>query len=170
MIEITISSKTVSSREDLFSLMKSRLPLPDYCGDNLDALHDCLTDLMEDFCIRVYKDKKLTEALGAPLAEGLCEMLTDTADENPHCKLKIKNRRRFIMSDKKNTPKEMQPSDLEKVSGGGIRPFDNVDFLPRFECDQCDMYFLDEKDLAGQICPNCHKGKLVRCNTGMSER
>ena len=87
MQDIIISSKTVKNRDDLFKLIKDSLPLPDYCGNNLDALHDCLTDLKEDFKIELVKDKALSKTLGIALIDGLTAMLSDTAKENPHMKL-----------------------------------------------------------------------------------
>ena len=98
MRKILISSDTVTSRDDLFSLVKNALPLPDYCGNNLDALHDCFTEMHEDFGITVIKDKALYKSLGATLTEGFVAMLSDVASENPHLKLEIKDKKPRIVS------------------------------------------------------------------------
>ncbi|MDD5922521.1 MAG: barstar family protein [Eubacteriales bacterium] len=42
---IQIDLKTVSSPEELHTLLSDKLGFPEYYGKNLDALYDCLTDL-----------------------------------------------------------------------------------------------------------------------------
>ena len=41
---ITIDGKTVKSKQDLHYELRRQLSLPDYYGDNLDSLDECLDD------------------------------------------------------------------------------------------------------------------------------
>lgn len=88
MKSITISSETVSSKDELCSLLKNGLALPEYCGSNLDGIHDCLTEIFEDFEITVTVDEELKKALGG-YYDGLIEMLSDLDRENKHLTLNI---------------------------------------------------------------------------------
>ena len=40
---IVFDFDTIASTEDFYAACKEKLALPDYFGDNLDALYDCLT-------------------------------------------------------------------------------------------------------------------------------
>jgi ribonuclease inhibitor len=46
-MEIRIDENEIKSPEDFHRKMKQSLELPDYYGENLDALWDCLTDLVD---------------------------------------------------------------------------------------------------------------------------
>lgn len=47
MKEILIDCKGITEKDGLHQLFATALSLPEWCGDNLDALYDCLTDLEE---------------------------------------------------------------------------------------------------------------------------
>jgi len=42
-MEIYIDFLTIGDYEDFYAQLKEKLPLPDYFGDNLDALYDVIT-------------------------------------------------------------------------------------------------------------------------------
>ena len=42
-MKIVIDGNQITSKEDLHKILKRELELPDYYGNNLDALFDCLT-------------------------------------------------------------------------------------------------------------------------------
>ena len=52
MKEITINCCTFLSRSDLHRVLADALAFPDHYGNNVDALHDCLTEISEE--IRIY--------------------------------------------------------------------------------------------------------------------
>lgn len=56
--------------------------LPGY-GCNLDALHDCLTDLREDTTLTFIGLNRLS------FSRGFCRVLQDSAAENPHLTLRL---------------------------------------------------------------------------------
>ena len=45
MRRIILDGRELTSKEKLHSVLKEALNLPDYYGNNLDALHDCLTQM-----------------------------------------------------------------------------------------------------------------------------
>ena len=44
-MEVTIDCRQIHSQEDFHDAMASKLRLPDFYGENLDALYDCLTSI-----------------------------------------------------------------------------------------------------------------------------
>ena len=48
MKEITIDCRGFVPRSDLHKAFADALSFPDHYGNNLDALHDCLTDISEE--------------------------------------------------------------------------------------------------------------------------
>lgn len=67
--------------EDMHARIAEALDFPAYYGSNLDALHDCLTDIDEDICVGIYGPV-------APEAEDLFSralmVFRDAEEENPH--------------------------------------------------------------------------------------
>ena len=53
MREITIDCRTFVSRSDLHRAFADALSFPNHYGNNLDALHDCLTEIAEPSRIRL---------------------------------------------------------------------------------------------------------------------
>ncbi|MBD7911554.1 MULTISPECIES: barstar family protein [Clostridium] len=47
MNEIILDGREFTSKKELHEILKSKLKLPDYYGNNLDALWDCLTTDVE---------------------------------------------------------------------------------------------------------------------------
>ena len=68
------------SMSELHDQLAEVLQFPCWYGRNLDALHDCLTELTEDVTIT------LLEASQFP---GLCRVLKDCAEDNPHITLSL---------------------------------------------------------------------------------
>ncbi len=58
------------------------LSFPEWYGHNLDALHDCLTDVSEPLVIRVAHCAILKERLGSA-SQRLFRVLEESAIENP---------------------------------------------------------------------------------------
>ena len=64
MKDITIDCKGFVPRSDLHKAFADALSFPDHYGNNLDALHDCLTDISEDTRIRLLNWADAEESLG----------------------------------------------------------------------------------------------------------
>ncbi len=66
-------------RYEIHEELYQALSLPEYYGRNLDALHDCLTDIHEDTVLAVYLPEDRTSYM-----ERLCRVLRDAEEENRH--------------------------------------------------------------------------------------
>ena len=76
-----IDGGSLDSREALHRALKEQLSLPDWYGNNLDALHDCLTSLHEPVELEIKNAGKLRESLGGYVS-ALCHVLCDSEKEN----------------------------------------------------------------------------------------
>ena len=70
MKNITIDCRGFVPRSDLHKAFADALAFPDHYGNNLDALHDCLTDISEDTRIHLVNwadaEEKLVEIFFCP--------------------------------------------------------------------------------------------------------
>ena len=64
MKNITIDCRGFVPRSDLHKAFADALAFPDHYGNNLDALHDCLTDISEDTRIHLVNWADAEEKLG----------------------------------------------------------------------------------------------------------
>lgn len=69
--------------EDLHHSLAEGLRFPAWYGGNLDALHDCLTDLNEPTELIVRGETALDALLGRR-ANAFRRVLDDSTEENPH--------------------------------------------------------------------------------------
>lgn len=83
-----IDGNMIQSKDHLHDILARELELPDYYGCNLDALHDCLTDLRADTVISVVNCSQMSAEL-QQYTERLLRVLGDSAEENPHIHLNI---------------------------------------------------------------------------------
>lgn len=83
-----IDGNAVTSMEEIHKILAQQLEFPEWYGGNLDALHDCLTDLHEDVEVSVVHPEALLETLGSAYVR-LCRVLSDAAEENPWLKLHL---------------------------------------------------------------------------------
>ena len=81
-MDVTLNGGTVESREALHAALAAGLHFPAWYGGNLDAMHDCLTDIREETEIRVLETEALRETLGA-YADRWLWVLREAAEENP---------------------------------------------------------------------------------------
>lgn len=72
---------SVGSREILHRTLAAGLRFPDWYGGNLDALHDCLTDMTEPVELVIRDSSALNAALGG-YAAAFRQVLADCATEN----------------------------------------------------------------------------------------
>ena len=87
MKRVTCSAATWMTPQDAHRALKEALGFPDYYGNNLDALHDCLTDLY---------DVQLTIEDCARAAQhmpekwpGFLSVFFDAAIENEHLRISL---------------------------------------------------------------------------------
>lgn len=88
MKTITLCGTEISDIADVHRFFAGALDFPDWYGNNLDALHDCLTDLREDVTVVITEKAALSEALGVRYRRFI-KALTHAAEENEHLKLEL---------------------------------------------------------------------------------
>ncbi|MBR6039425.1 MAG: barstar family protein [Clostridia bacterium] len=76
---IIIDGRRMTSIEATHEYLARTLRLPPYYGKNLDALHDCLTDLSRDVWIILINGDLMDEQLG-DYAKKLRRVLTDVGN------------------------------------------------------------------------------------------
>jgi len=76
---IIIDGDDITSREELYSAWRAHAELPDYFGNNLDALHDSLSG--QELTVELRNMDKLREKLGE-YTDAMIGMLNDTALES----------------------------------------------------------------------------------------
>ncbi|MBR0085598.1 MAG: HAD hydrolase-like protein [Lachnospiraceae bacterium] len=89
MKKIEINVTRITDKKELHSVLKDRLGFPEYYGNNLDALHDCLTDICEDTCIFITGFEELKGELGG-YADTFLWVIDDSSRENPHLSYIVK--------------------------------------------------------------------------------
>ncbi len=83
---VTLYCNEVHTKADLYDVIKPLLELPGWCGNNLDALHDALS---EAGCTLFLKNSAALGELPDGYGRKLLEMLTNSADEYRNFKLII---------------------------------------------------------------------------------
>ncbi len=63
MQEIIIDGEKIHTKEELHKAFAEQFGFPEWYGGNLDALHDCLTDIREKVIIRFVDYDELEEHL-----------------------------------------------------------------------------------------------------------
>ena len=81
MKKITLTAAEWKTPADAHRALKEALGFPEFYGNNLDALHDCLTD-MTDTCIIIEECAKAADQLGDKWSKFLMVFL-DACGENP---------------------------------------------------------------------------------------
>jgi len=90
MNNITLKLDKFSKKEELHSYLKKKMKFPDYYGENLDALFDCLTDISTDTAVDIKYDAE-NELQRAVLA-----VFSDAVSQNTHLaiiKTKVKKKK-----------------------------------------------------------------------------
>ncbi len=84
MKNVTINCAEITSLREMHETLSRELNFPGWYGHNLDALHDCLTAIIEDTEITFLH----FSALPFPSA-GLLRVLTDSEKENPNLEISL---------------------------------------------------------------------------------
>ena len=90
MNNITLKLDKFSKKEELHSYLQKKMKFPDYYGENLDALFDCLTDISTDTAVDIKYDAD-NELQRAVLA-----VFSDAVSQNTHLaiiKTKVKKKK-----------------------------------------------------------------------------
>lgn len=77
---IRLDGARLCARAEAMDLLGRALALPQWWGRNLDALHDCLTDLGRPVRLVVFSRADLE---ASPFGRRLLRVLEDSAEENP---------------------------------------------------------------------------------------
>ena len=88
MRELIINCVDITDKEALHELFAKSLSFPQWYGKNLDALHDCLTEVSEEVVIRICGYEILKEKFGK-YASSFKKLLIETAHENSNLKIEI---------------------------------------------------------------------------------
>lgn len=88
MREIYLDGRRMTSREGAHMEIGVALHFPAYYGRNLDALHDCLTDIAEPTHLFLLHANRMREGLGG-YAMLLLRVLEDAARENPNFSMTV---------------------------------------------------------------------------------
>lgn len=83
-----IDGSAITSMTDIHAALAQQLSFPAWYGGNLDALHDCLTDLHEETMVSLVHGEALQDTLG-PAYTRLCRVLSDSAEENPYLTVQL---------------------------------------------------------------------------------
>ena len=86
---LTVDLSGVKTAEELHEALKEAFEFPEYYGGNLDALHDCLTDIAvkateaEPITVTFAGYKKAKRALGSDF-HNFRNVLNDVSEEYPN--------------------------------------------------------------------------------------
>ena len=84
METIRLDGARLCVRKEAMELLGQALALPEWWGRNLDALHDCLTDLGRPVRLELH-DRAAME--GSPYGRRVLRVLEDSAKEAPYLEL-----------------------------------------------------------------------------------
>ena len=90
MNNITLKLDKFSKKEELHSYLKKKMKFPDYYGENLDALFDCLTDISTDTAVDIKYDAD------NELQREVLAVFSDAVSQNTHLaiiKTKVKKKK-----------------------------------------------------------------------------
>ncbi|MCI2049043.1 MAG: barstar family protein [Lachnospiraceae bacterium] len=81
MKKIILDLEDLGTPEEVQDYLAERMEFPDYYGKNLDALHDCLTDISEDTAVGIYGIDE--ESYISDYLWQLRQVFEDSEEENP---------------------------------------------------------------------------------------
>lgn len=85
-MEIILDSGQLLEPEAAHAYLADRLELPDYYGGNLDALHDCLTEIGEDTQLILKMAENHRDNIHL---KNILMVMMDAEAENPYLSVKI---------------------------------------------------------------------------------
>jgi ribonuclease inhibitor len=88
MKEIRLNGAKMLDKASTHAYLKQKLDLPDYYGENLDALWDCLSTDFSLKKITIYKPAAIIEHLGS-YGGSIIKLLEQAAEENEYIQVDI---------------------------------------------------------------------------------
>lgn len=88
MRQITVDCASVTDRAQLHQLLAQTLEFPAWYGGNLDALHDCLSEISKDTELTLTNWQLLKENLG-DYASRLVFVMHRASEENSHFQVQL---------------------------------------------------------------------------------
>ena len=86
MRTVILNAADCASQEALHAFLARQLGFPTWYGNNLDALHDCLSEVRDETSIVIPNVAALEEQLGSYIRK-LLRVLIDASSENPRVHL-----------------------------------------------------------------------------------
>ena len=80
-----LEGKKLQSAQEAHLYLKESLELPEYYGENLDALYDCLTEMTERSLIRI----EAVQPVETEFFKKLVRVMKDAAQDNPKLEVRI---------------------------------------------------------------------------------
>lgn len=80
MKTVVLEGSEIRSMADVHDILAAGLDFPEYYGRNLDALHDCLTDLQEPVAVQLADMEALEQTLGSGFRR-LLHVLADGVED-----------------------------------------------------------------------------------------
>lgn len=80
-MKLVLDGNLIKDKEMLHNHMEKTLDFPEWYGGNLDALYDCMTDLMEELDVEFLNWDRMEENLG-DYAGKVLRVLRDAAEMN----------------------------------------------------------------------------------------
>ncbi len=89
MLHIIFSGGFIADKAQLHAHLKKALNLPQWYGENLDALADCLGDISSQTAITVLGIEKLENTLGSKYTQSFKTVLKTAEKSNPNIHIYI---------------------------------------------------------------------------------
>lgn len=87
MRRIILDGREIDSRDKLHNVLKEALNLPEYYGRNLDALHDCLSEI-PGLQLQLRYEQEMIKTLGS-YGENLIALLKQVDEERSDFHFKL---------------------------------------------------------------------------------
>jgi len=85
---IVLDADQLTNRKSAHAYLEETFEFPDYYGHNLDALHDCLSEIDEETVVIIEKEQLLKMCLYR-YAYRILTVLNDAAKENPNLSIRF---------------------------------------------------------------------------------
>ena len=87
-MDAVLDGAAIRTRDELHDALITSLALPEWYGRNLDALHDCLTEIGRETRLVIRNLAALRQTLGA-YGDVFLQVLRDSAEENPAFRMEL---------------------------------------------------------------------------------